>query len=127
MAIERTIHLAWDGVYWRDRETGVIVTGIMKPTTEDVSTEWVDASDSPNARRSWILYDPSVEKVEILTRDQAQAMITDAFRARVIPEYPAYFFEGNWLVTYDWLMHIVRREMTALEARLQHNPWWKLW
>lgn len=56
-----------------------------------------------------------------IAREEAERTL----REQTIPSFPAYFINGRWLVTYDWLR--------AIEQHLQHEidalkrPWWKRW
>lgn len=65
-----------------------------------------------------------------IVREHVQKAVAEYLANRVIPDYPAYFFEGDWLVTYDWLKHVVAREIATSENRMLkeiRKPWWKRW
>lgn len=63
-----------------------------------------------------------------IARAEAQRAISE----RTIPEFPAYFMNTHWLVTYDWLVfernHLSARidELEQRLARLE-RPWWRRW
>lgn len=67
-----------------------------------------------------------------LVRKHAQRAAAEYLTNQTIPPYPAYFMEGNWLVTYDWLAferNSLLGEIRLLQhrlARLEH-PWWRRW
>lgn len=96
-----------------------------------------------------------MEQVPI-TRDEVARMILDHFHSdsaqalmqtvaevtlndRIIPEFPAYFMQGRWLVTYDWMADADQRLSERITALRQHNialeqriavlerPWWRRW
>lgn len=68
-----------------------------------------------------------------LVRRHAQSAAAEYLTNRTIPEYPHYFMNGHWIVTYEWL----RRESDYRQSQiadLQHQiqelksrRWWKLW
>lgn len=67
-----------------------------------------------------------------LVRKHAQRAAAEYLVNHTIPEYPAYFMETNWLVTYGWL----QATRAQLESEINHlqqqindlkRPWWKRW
>lgn len=67
-----------------------------------------------------------------MDEDQVRAIVERTLTARTIPAFPAYFFQKDWLVTYDWLM--AERSSLAGEIRQLHRriaqlekPWWRRW
>jgi hypothetical protein len=67
-------------------------------------------------------------ELRLLVRKAAQQAAAEYLINRTIPEWPAYFMEGRWLVTYDYLqreMQELRLRIAALEAA--RRPWWKRW
>lgn len=75
------------------------------------------------------------DSAQALMRIAAEATIND----RIIPEFPAYFMQGRWLVTYDWLADVQQESRNrhtqledlffALHQRINalERPWWKRW
>jgi hypothetical protein len=63
-----------------------------------------------------------------IARAEAEKVITD----RTIPAFPAYFFQKDWLLTYDWWADHNRQlenRIVALHQRIAEleRPWWKRW
>lgn len=67
-----------------------------------------------------------------IVREEARNIAIRVLADRTIPAYPAYFFEGHWIVTYDW-MHDADESLSnriiELHKRLWklERPWWKRW
>lgn len=67
-----------------------------------------------------------------VVRKHAQRAAAEYLANHTIPEYPAYFMETNWLVTYGWLQ-ATREQLEGEIAYLQQQvddlrqPWWKRW
>jgi hypothetical protein len=70
----------------------------------------------------------SPSEIAEIAREEAGRVLTE----RTIPEFPAYFFQGRWLVTYDWLADVqqeARQRIAGLEQRIARleRPWWRRW
>lgn len=69
--------------------------------------------------------------VEII-REEARAIALQVLSERTIPDFPAYFFENDWIVTYEWLadqrQHLMN-EIYLLQNRIAQleRPWWRRW
>lgn len=66
--------------------------------------------------------------VREIARKEANQAIID----RTIPPFPAYFFESNWIVTYDWWTDRntqLENRIIGLHQRILEleRPWWKRW
>ncbi len=62
--------------------------------------------------------------------DLIKARIDKVLTDKIAPEYPAYFFHEDWLVTYHHLQQeiLARQELSRRIAALElRRPWWKLW
>lgn len=67
-----------------------------------------------------------------LIRKHAQRAAAEYLVNRTIPEYPHYFMEGHWIVTYDWLQREAeqrRSEIAYVQDQINRlrQPWWKRW
>lgn len=67
-----------------------------------------------------------------LVSEHAQCAAAEYLTNRIIPKFPAYFFESDWIVTYDWLAD-QRQQLMGEIYLLQHRlaklekPWWRRW
>jgi hypothetical protein len=74
----------------------------------------------------------SDELTEARVREIAREEAEQTLFEHTIPQYPNYFMQNEWLVTYDWLESRaapLRSEIDYLRgeiAKLQ-RPWWKRW
>ncbi len=67
-----------------------------------------------------------------LVRKHAQRAAAEYLTNRTIPDFPTYFMNNHWLVTYEWMADADRRlserimQLELQVARLE-RPWWKRW
>jgi len=64
--------------------------------------------------------------------DDVRQIVETLLSERTIPMHPVYFFEGRWLITYEWYAE----QMKEVGDQLQHlhkavarmeRPWWRRW
>ena len=122
LPIVKKVTLVWDGVDWRDQETGVLVTGVRRPyELDDVQTHDGTVVAEPHHP-----FDKSFH----VTYEQVQKMIADALQQRAAKTH-MYFEQGpEQIVTIAYHREAIgmfSHEMNQLERRIANleRPWWK--
>lgn len=120
--ITKTVTLIWDGVDWRDQETGILVGGVQR-LYEAIQAN-TDAPSQPNTHP----FDKSFH----VTYEQVAKMIADALYQRAAKTH-MYFDQGpDQIVTVSYhreTIENISHEINQLERRITNleRPWWKLW
>lgn len=71
-------------------------------------------------------------EVAEIVREEARAIALQVLAERTIPDFPAYFFQKNWIVTYDWMYDAdqqLSNRIIELHQRILRleRPWWRRW
>lgn len=108
--IERVVVWNTEAQGWYDKETDVWIQNL---TPRDFKAPSQPDDWPPFTTEQWDLIKARIDKV-----------LAD----RVIPAFPAYFVNEQWLVTYQWAKYLAdRTEERAIEQVWNRLPRWVRW
>lgn len=117
--IERTV--IWDNgnVCWRDKVTGVNVTSMGRPLFTIPGAGFYQLEPEVPSQSN-----DDEGRLRSIARDEATHVLANA----VIPQFPAYFVQSNWLVTYEWAKYLADlAEQRAVDRIKRSFPRWLRW
>ena len=121
--ITKTVTLVWDGVDWRDQETGVLIEGVRRIG---------DPSNAVSFYNATVPIDKSMDPDVRAAYEQVQKMIADVLYQRAAKTH-MYFEQGpDQIVTVAYHREDIGNlvfEINQLTRRLAklEKPWWKRW
>lgn len=115
---------------WYDVETDVSVKNMTAPIDKEGGADLPDPIPRGTGGE---MNEPLMHsEIREIVREEARAVALQVLAERTIPPYPNYFFNSDWIVTYDWMhdadqaLHTRINELEKKVACLS-RPWWRIW